>query len=373
MRSESTIIKPVSSYPIERKFWRAYTHFVVDHTFAAIVAIDEEECITIFNRQAELVFKKKASDLIGKPITKVFPNLAVHEHYLLITLNNGRETREVETYYCPYTDQEGVFIHSVALVKSASGTVGGAIWMRKDLTKTRRFQNEINNAEVQAIVSQIAAGTAHEIRNPLTTAKGYIQLARQKADAAISTHLDLALAEIDEIEHIITDLLSLFHPSAEGLQFVSLNGLLQTLLHLVENAGTLAGIVIRSILDKQVPLCLIDVKLIRQALLNILRNAMEAMPLGGELTVHTSYDVGAVEICITISDTGIGIETEHLSKIFQPFYTTKNEGSGLGLTLANRIIQHHNGYMDIESVSGQGTHVQIHLPLQAGKASTDTK
>ncbi|HZK25837.1 MAG TPA: ATP-binding protein [Oscillospiraceae bacterium] len=361
MNSKTAILSSKTFLPDH--FWRTYASFVVDSTRAAIVAIDINGQITLFNRQAELVFQKKRQDVIGASLASTFPQLDEHEHYLYLALKCERGMTEVENNYCPYTGTEGVFIHSVAIVQNPSGEISGAIWMRKDQTSRRRFQNEINSAEVQALVSQIAAGTAHEIRNPLTTTKGYIQLARQKTEQDVSAYLETALEGIEQIEEIITDLLSLFHPNIEGLQLTSINSLLVELLQLVQHAGTLVNIVIRTILDKQAPLCLVDAKLIKYVLLNILRNAMEAMPDGGCLTVKTAYHRETNTVTISVSDTGKGIKREDLRKIFDPFYTTKKEGSGLGLTLSNRIMHHHNGYIDVDSTCGEGSCVHLHLPV----------
>lgn len=361
MMTKQTVLKTRNCLP--DYFWRAYASFVVDNTMAVIVAVDMNGRITLFNRQAELVFKKKSEEVVGKTLKSVFPQLGGHEHYLLSALQCGRGMTEVENNYCPYTGREGVFVHSVALVRSPAGEISGAIWMRRDHTKSRRLQNEINSAEVQAIVSQIAAGTAHEIRNPLTTIKGYIQLANQKAEQDVSAYLQMALEGIKEVENIISDLLTLFHPKAEGLQLISINALLLELLQLVQHTGTLANIVIRTILDKDAPLCLADAKLIKYALLNILRNAMEAMPDGGCLTVKTVYQRESNTVTISVCDTGIGIRQEDLSRIFRPFFTTKKDGSGLGLTLSNRILQHHNGYIVVDSTCGEGSSVHLHLPV----------
>ncbi|NLZ93409.1 MAG: PAS domain-containing protein [Firmicutes bacterium] len=358
MNLAAPLFKPCLS----KEFWHTFTNLVVSNTSAAIIAIDKKGNVIFFNRQAELVFGKNEQEVLGKQLTSVFAHLAEHEHYLLMALKTGRGMTDVETNFCPYTDREGVFVHSVALVKTALG-IDGAIWMRKDFTDLRRFQQEINNAEVQAIVSQIAAGAAHEIRNPLTTARGYLQLAQKKTDSEIAPYIAGALEEIMEIESIIANLLSLFRPRSTSLQFVPLNGLIKKLLRLVENAGLFNNIVIRTILDKHVPLCLLDAKLIKHAILNVLRNAIEAMPNGGSLTVKTSYDTDAELICINISDTGKGIEPDYLPEIIKPFYSTKKQGSGLGLTLANRIIHHHNGSLEIKSTYGQGTSVLLYLPV----------
>lgn len=363
MSTIHTLIAKQLAVPADYHFWRSHARFIIENIAAAVVAVDVNGCITIFNSEAEKVFHKSAEETIGKHLKAVFPSIPEHEYYLLQVLNNGRNLSNVEGNYCPYTKHEGVFVHSVAVVKGPHGEVGGAIWMRKDLTYERRFQKEVSNAEVQAIVSQIAAGTAHEIRNPLTTAKGYIQLAQNSCDESIQPYMKMALEEIDQVNRIITDLLALIHPGAEGLQFISINSLIVDLMQLVGNLGTMVNINITSTLDEQAPLCMLDATLVKQAILNVLRNAIQAMPEGGVLTVSTEYYADTDKICIAVSDTGVGIRQEDLSRIFSPFFSTKVEGSGLGLTLTNRILQHHDGYVQVESKENNGTTVSLIFPI----------
>lgn len=365
MTITTSLLTKKLAIPADYLFWRSHARFIFENITAAVTAVDVSGTITIFNREAEKVFGLKSRDVIGKPLSTVFPGLAKHEYYLLNTLHSGREYKDVEYSYCPYTGRDGVFVNSVALVKGAHLEVAGAIWMRKDVTQERRFQKEVSNAEVQAMVSQIAAGTAHEIRNPLTTAKGYIQLAKQKCNARsiIREYLEMATEEIEQANSIITDFLALIHPGAEGLQFVSFNQLVEDLVQLVGNVATMVNISVVMKLDEQVPLCMMDDKLVKQAVLNILRNAIQSMSQGGRITVETSYLPESDEISVSVSDTGEGIRQEDLSRIFTPFFSTRVDGSGLGLTLTNRIVQHHNGRIDVASKLGKGTTVTLIFPV----------
>ncbi|NLM45569.1 MAG: PAS domain-containing protein [Firmicutes bacterium] len=348
--------------PVEKKFWQEYSDIILNNATAAIIAIDNKERITLFNRQAEHVFAKKAKDVIGLPLKQVFPHLADHEHYLLLALHQQREFKDTERYFCPYTNKSGVFSHTVTVVKNARGQIGGAIWLRRDLTCERRLQQEMSNASIQATVSQIAAGTAHEIRNPLTTARGYIQFALCQEGKPIATYLKTALQEIDQIDRIITELLSFFQPREDGLQFININNIIEDLLGLTQDTVSLSNIRFQTSLDKNMPLCLADAAQIKNALLHILRNAMEALPQGGTIAINSAYDSSKGEISITVCDSGTGIKQEDLAQVFRPFFTTKEMGMGLGLTLANRIIQHHGGHIKLESAWGKGTKVSIYLP-----------
>lgn len=363
--TKSAVYKEKKIRPPRHVLLSPYTQFVIQRSSKSVVAVDNTGIINIFNKQAEVVFNLRAEDVLGRPFMCIFSHIPEHEHYLLEVLRTGREWKDKEYSYCPYTDKEGVFIHNIALVYE-NGLKIGAIWMRKDQTTERRFQTEINNVEVQAMVSQIAAGMAHEIRNPLTTARGYIQLSQQLVvkDNPVYDYLEMAIEEVNQINRIITDFLALVHPGVEGLQLLSLNQLIDEVLQLLENVATMYNISVEKKLDVQVPLCMLDAKQVRHAILNVLRNAIQSMPEGGRLGVTTVYLNEKEEISVSISDTGVGIPKENLSRIFNPFYSTKIEGSGLGLTLTKRIIEHHDGHIRVDSVIGWGTVVQLSFPVR---------
>ena len=366
-RSES--IRPEDMSPGEQLsarllFWEAYVHSFWENSVAAIVAVDCLGCVTIFNQQAEHIFSLTAQSVLGRPLNQVFPLVADHEHYLLQSLKKRQDLKDVEYSYCPYTEQEGSFVHNVALVILPGERLGGAIWVRKDVSALRSFQKEIRLAEVEALVWQMAAGIAHEIRNPLASARGHIQLARQLCtdQHPLAEYLEIAVEEIDQITQIISYFPALVRPQPETLPLVNLNELTEDLLRIVDKVVTMSDIRLSWTLNSSLPLIPLDVKQVSRALLSILLNAMQAMLQGGALKVETSYDASHEEISVTISDTGIGIAAENLRQVFNPLFSTKEAGNGLGLTLANRILQRHNGRIEVASELGQGTTVRLCFP-----------
>lgn len=344
------------------EFWHEIARIFAESTWGAVIAIDLEEKIIAFNKQAECAFSKKKEEVIGHSLKKVFPHLAYKDYYLLHAIHHGRELKDVETDYCPYTRQRGAFLHNVRLVKNRRDNIGGAVWLRKDFTFDKRFHQEVSNAEIHAIASQIAAGTAHEIRNPLTASIGYIQLAQKKKNGA-DKYLEFALEELRQIDSCISSLLSLFYPNKKVLQLININYLVEELLQLVQNVGIMANVVINTDLREDIPICLAVGKLLKHALLNILRNALEAMGSGGSIMVTTSYDKVQNSVIITVKDTGVGISKAHLKQIFLPSFSTKEGSSGLGLTMAKRIIRYHNGFINVTSTLGKGTTVEIGIPV----------
>jgi signal transduction histidine kinase len=225
---------------------------------------------------------------------------------------------------------------------------------------------EIRDTEIQAIASQIAASTAYEIRNPLDAAKGYIQLAMQNNEHKNlpDRYLKVALDEIDNAAKITSDFLSLVHPRKQDLQMMDINSLLSDMLLLVSNIAAMSDISIQNSLGEFIPACMMDARQVKQALLSVLRNALQSMPEGGLLSVTSSYSIQEEEICVTVSDTGEGITPENIDRVFNAFFSTRPEGLGLGLTLTNRIVQHHNGRVALKSIVGMGTTVFLYFPAQ---------
>ncbi|MCL5981421.1 MAG: ATP-binding protein [Firmicutes bacterium] len=343
---------------------QTYLNFILENIAASIIAVDCQGVVTVINRHAEHAFKLDAEGAQGQPLEHLFPGVAGHEHYLLQAIKTGRELKDVEYGYCPYTGREGTFQHNVALIKSPGGEPEGAIWLRRDITDIRRFQKEVNRAEISALVCQIAAATSHEIRNPLTTVRGYLQLAQQlcRHEKPLAGYLESAVLEVDRATAIVSDFLALVHPNEDGLQIIDLNTLTEDVAQLVEKVAFISGIRLSRSLNPKIPPVIIDVRQVKQAILSILYNAMQAMPQGGDLQITTDCYASSGEVCLTISDSGIGISPENISLVCRPFFSTKPSGNGLGLTMVNRIMQHHNGRVSVESEIDRGTEVRLFFP-----------
>lgn len=227
----------------------------------------------------------------------------------------------------------------------------------------------LHRTERLAAVGQLAAGAAHEIRNPLTAIRSTIQyLARGLPDDDQRQMVDELLAEVDRINETVNDLLQLtreerFEPTAlEPVRVVD-----QTVA-LIEAQAERQEVSIRRFYPEQVPTIRADPDQIRQLLLNLMLNALQAMPGGGELSLRVEvlngrYGPSEEWVQIVLADTGTGIPPEELEKIFDPFYTTKNEGTGLGLAISHRIVERHEGELEIESEPGRGTTVYLRLPV----------
>ncbi|NRD79222.1 PAS domain S-box protein [Bacillus sp. BRMEA1] len=220
----------------------------------------------------------------------------------------------------------------------------------------------ILQSEKLSAAGQLAAGIAHEIRNPLTSIKGFLKL-MEGNDGDTSSYLEIINSEINRIELILTELLILSRPHEREFKKRNILGLLEGVKALIDTQAVLKNIEIIITCESEIelPLLLFDENQLKQVFINLLKNSIEAMPNGGNIILEVEA-TGQKSIQIRCIDQGIGIPKEHIEKIGQPFFTTKENGTGLGLMICMQIIQNHNGAIDF-SCGGNGTTVTVTLPL----------
>ncbi len=233
--------------------------------------------------------------------------------------------------------------------------------MTRDLKQSR---DRLIQAERLATAGKMSASFAHEIRNPLSSMRMLTQMLLQKPDMSVETHqqsLRYILEEIERIDTIVKGLMDFSRPTALNLTQQPLTPVLQEVLALMDT--NLAHHQIQLVLDLSplTPEVQCDSDKLKQALMNVVLNAMEAMPQGGELKVSTV--TAANNVCIKVTDTGIGIPEEDLERIFEPFFTRKTKGTGLGLVNVKRIFEEHGGNVEVESTLGEGTTALMWLPV----------
>jgi len=226
----------------------------------------------------------------------------------------------------------------------------------------------MRRADRLASLGTLAAGLAHEIRNPLVAIKTFTQLLPERfEDEEFRTHFtNIASSEVDRISQFITELLNFARSSDPRLEFEDINSILEGMILLTSNETKKKQISIVKNYAPDLPLVQLDREQIKQVFLNILLNAIEATPEKGEILVKTrSFEKpgGEPYIQVEFTDNGRGIPAERLEDIFTPFFTTKEKGSGLGLSISQQIVQDHKGYINVESELNKGTSFFINLPL----------
>ncbi len=241
-------------------------------------------------------------------------------------------------------------------------------YIRSAIDKTRKLEKRAMNSERLAFVGTLAGGLAHEIKNPLSTLSINLQLLKEDIDEMSGENCKKARVKIQSLqkeilrlEEILNDFLRFAKGQKLELQYLDINEVIDELIDFVSPEIKQKNIVVLKCYDTNVPRCHIDGNLIKQALLNIVINAEQAMESGGELMIRTHRNKEFVQIDIT--DTGIGIDKDIVDKIFQVYFSTKMTGTGLGLPTTKRIIEEHKGAISVQSEEGKGTNFSITLPI----------
>lgn len=265
---------------------------------------------------------------------------------------------------CKLDEESGEWLQAeISLSPVTSGDSGVMVTaVARSITERKQAQELLRKSDKLAVVGQLAAGVAHEVRNPLTALKGFLQLLKRDSNEAQQHYFDIMSAEIADIESIVEEFLLLAKPQAFSYRTVDMRQLLGYVVNLMEPQAAMSRvrITVSGWMDAQAVYC--EEGQIRQVLVNVLKNAIEAMSGGGEVRIETTVEQQKW-LTIRVSDEGEGIEPERLPRLGEPFYTTKERGTGLGLMVSYNIIQNHRGSMSIHSELGKGTEVSIRLPL----------
>lgn len=263
---------------------------------------------------------------------------------------------EVKASHC-----DGQLVHlQVKIVPiRVNGRIVGAYVMCRDVTAQLRAEAMLVRSEKLSIVGQLAAGVAHEIRNPLSALKGFLQLCA-KTPSSLAKYISIMYSEVERIEEITSDLLTFSKPSVPVLQTVRVVDIINGVRDLLSSLALMRGVEFDVSFDHDSEPLRCDHNRIRQVLVNIAKNAIDSMQGGGVVRICTR-DVGW-QVEISVQDTGAGMTEDTLRHIGEPFYTTKQTGTGLGVMVCQRIVESHNGTIHWDSRPGEGTTVTIKLP-----------
>jgi signal transduction histidine kinase len=241
--------------------------------------------------------------------------------------------------------------------------------MAADIEHLKHLNEQLIRTEKLAAAGTLAAGVAHEVNNPLASISSLIQIlqARHTADNETSELLRLVSTQISRITQVTRDMMEFAHTRPPERAPQNINHLVESSIRLASFDKAFQRLNLTTPQDTAAPLIYADADQLQQVFLNLLLNARDAMPSGGELEVSTRYDSNANEIVVDVADNGSGIAAENRAHIFDPFFTTKpaGKGTGLGLAVCYGIVTAHHGRIDVERNDGQGTRVRVTLPVQA--------
>lgn len=327
--------------------------------------VDENENFTFVNKAAANIFGCSKEDLIGKNL-KEFTSKEEFKKVLIQT--SLRKQRKSGNYELSIKRKDGamrvIYVTSTSIIRS-DGEYKGAFGIFHDVTEQKKMQDQLIRSERLADVGKLAAGIAHEIRNPLGTISAATQLylGKYKLNKEQKELLEIILRNCEDANKVIKELINFTNPREISLELKDIGNVIDNILKHLYAVSRIHKIQIIKNCPKILPKILLDKKWFETAFANCIINAFDSMPDGGDVTITVLPDYKNNEILITILDTGAGISKENLDKIFDPFFTTKKEGTGLGLLLVHKIIQVHNGKINIESKVGKGTKVIISLPI----------
>lgn len=253
-----------------------------------------------------------------------------------------------------------ILIKMIPIIKC--GQVVGVFEIFKDITQSKRLEALMRQTDKLSVVGQLAAGVAHEIRNPLTTLTGFLNIIQKDIN---SNYAKIMQSEIERINFIVGEFLVLSKPQEIEYSLNSVYNIIVDVTFMLEPQANLKNIQVKLSSDKYIPIIQCDENQLKQVFINLLKNAMDAMPNGG--IIEVSLKVTDNQICIAVIDQGYGIPQDQLERLGEPFFTTKEEGTGLGIMVTRRIIENHGGKMSFESIVGKGTTVKIYLPIDLSK------
>lgn len=354
---------------------------VLDSLAEGLLVCDADYNLILVNKSAERLLPLVFHDQLERPLWSSIADDRIAD-FLHTTLIDGDRVLDREFDVEVKGIQRLLAISVLPLVKDRRVT--GSLIHVEDITEKRAKEARLRRAENLASLTTLAAGVAHEIKNPLGSISIHIQLIQKALQASraacsddpdnsepvsiqgapfdlLEKYLAVVNEEIDRLNRIVVDFLFAVRPMNMELREGNLNSLIHELVDFVHYELEESHIQTVLELDEKLPSLCYDERYIKQALLNLIKNAIAAMPEGGTLTIKTE-STGS-EVHIYINDTGIGISEENLSKIFEPYFTTKETGSGLGLTLVFKIIKEHRGEISVKSREGEGSSFMITLPI----------
>lgn len=343
----------------ENRRMKEHLESFINHTSDAIHLFDLDGKIFQVNRAFNLLFGYEEDEAIGLTDPIVPPSHLAEKMQMLEQLLAGKVLQAQETIRMTKSEEFIPVSVTISPIRDSDGTIRAFASISRDMRSRNKMEELLRRSEKLTTVGQLAAGVAHEIRNPLTTLRGFLQLQKESKKLALS-HVSLMLSELDRINLIVGEFLILAKPQATRFVVKDVRNVLQDVIALMNSEALLHNIEFRSSFTEEDCRISCEENQLKQVFINLLKNAIEAMPGGG--MIHIQITGKRDNICISITDEGEGIPEEMISKIGDPFFTGKETGTGLGIMVSQRIISSHKGMMEIKSKVGIGTTVGVMLP-----------
>ncbi|MFT5698061.1 MAG: two-component system sensor histidine kinase HydH [Desulforhopalus sp.] len=341
---------------------REFNEVLVSSLPIGLIATDEKGAIQVINDAAESMTGLVPSDIRGRVPEDCMPDVLsemLGQRVGSSSVFNNRISQSVELTLKEYT--LGVNVVPVAGAKAGAG---GEVMLLRDLTEVKHLEEELHRSERLAVIGKMAAGVAHELRNPMSSIKGLALLLKSKLGPENDGEetANTLVREVERLNRSIGELLDYAKPGSLHLESCSAKEIVEKTLLLLEPDLISYGVRVEQRIEEYLPKVSVDKDKISQVLLNILLNSLQAMEeMSGEKILKITLRHDGDGLVLSVSDNGCGIEVAHQKKIFDPYFTTKSSGTGLGLALSLKIVEEHGGKLFVSSVPGENTEFQLYL------------
>jgi two-component system sensor histidine kinase HydH len=334
---------------------------VVANIPVGFIFLGRTDRIVLLNSAAEAISGLSFDAVRGHPFDSVLPKELID---VLSSLENNERILDREMD-CIFSDGLPIPLSvTAARIVNDDREFVGNVLLLIDLKEIKQLREAVKRKEKLAAIGGLAAGVAHEIRNPLSSIKGMASYFRNKFqdDSDDSNAAEIMIKEVDRLNRVISELLEFARPSKVDLKPTDINAVLDHSMRLIGQDADAKNIKIDLETNNNLPDALLDPDRFTQCLLNLYLNSIQSMPSGGNLTVSSDYD-GDKLVKVTVRDTGVGINEEDINHIFDPYFTTKAKGTGLGLAVLHKIVEAHDGKIIVHSALDKGTVFTISLPV----------
>ncbi|OCT14415.1 hypothetical protein A8709_26785 [Paenibacillus pectinilyticus] len=338
---------------------------VINNTSDGICVLDLNERVISVNAAHEHIFGWSQEELLGRPLPNYPDFLEDERRGMYEKLRLGQRITDEESVRLR---KDGQLIH-VSLtktpIKNEKGDIFGFAGITRDITERKQTEELLRKSDKLSVAGQLAAGLAHEIRNPLTSLRGFLQLLQHDLKGK-QHYFDIMLSELDRINFIVSEFLVIAKPEAITYKKSNLNAILQSVIALLDTQAALCNVQLLLEFQSEIPEIICSEMHLKQLFINLIKNAMEAIPKDGQIKMTVSVLENDL-IRVRTQDNGCGIPEERLKQLGEPFYTTKEKGTGLGLMMCFKIVEAHKGTMTIQSQVGYGTTIDVLLPTQSNE------